>query len=118
GYRPKVVTWTDVRQLSKPGLLGALIVLAPVRSVPIEFLRDAFRLLQFAGPGLRQAGKQHGSAFLTVSRLDGAFGLVGLSEERDPVSGGLAGLAKTASHEWPEVSCKALDLPATWQDVE
>src|SRR5439155_723746 len=79
GYRPKIVTWTDVRRLSKPGLLGALIVLAPVRSVPKEFLHDAFRLLQFTGPGLRQAGKQRGSAFLTVSRLDGAFGLIGLS---------------------------------------
>ena len=28
------------------------------------------------------------------------------------LDGGLAGLAKTARHEWPEVSCKAIDLAA------
>ena len=28
----------------------------------------------------------------------------------DPTSGGLAGLAKTAGHEWPGVDCKAVDL--------
>ena len=33
-------------------------------------------------------------------------------------SGGLAGLAKTAAHEWPEVQCKALDLAADWEDDE
>jgi len=28
----------------------------------------------------------------------------------DPLSGGLAGLAKTASREWSDVFCKAIDL--------
>ena len=47
----------------------------------------------------------------TVTRLDGAFGTRGLARAAaEPVSGGLAGLAKTAGHEWPEVACKAIDL--------
>ena len=32
--------------------------------------------------------------------------------ETSPAYGGLAGLAKTASLEWPEVLCHALDMPA------
>jgi hypothetical protein len=34
----------------------------------------------------------------------------------DALSGGLAGLAKTAGHEWPEVTCKAFDLSADLTD--
>jgi NAD(P)-dependent dehydrogenase (short-subunit alcohol dehydrogenase family) len=42
--------------------------------------------------------------------LDGRFGLADGSDLRDPLSGGLAGLVKTARHEWPGVACRALDL--------
>jgi NAD(P)-dependent dehydrogenase (short-subunit alcohol dehydrogenase family) len=42
--------------------------------------------------------------------MDGAFGLANLSPDTNPALGGLAGLVKTARHEWPEVSCKAIDL--------
>jgi NAD(P)-dependent dehydrogenase (short-subunit alcohol dehydrogenase family) len=51
-----------------------------------------------------------GATFVTVSRLDGAFGLADIALDCDPSSGGLAGLTKTARHEWPEVYCKAIDL--------
>ena len=51
-----------------------------------------------------------GAIFTTVSRLDGSFGFGSGSALVDPLSGGLAGLAKTAALEWPEVSCKAIDL--------
>ena len=75
-------------------------------------IKDAFRLLRTAGPGLRQAGREGLAVFTTVTRLDGAFGTRGLALEPrpKPVSGGLAGLAKTAGHEWPEVACKAIDI--------
>src|SRR5262249_41918152 len=33
-----------------------------------------------------------------------------LDPDREPLGGGLAGLAKTARREWPEGHCKALDL--------
>jgi NAD(P)-dependent dehydrogenase (short-subunit alcohol dehydrogenase family) len=55
---------------------------------------------------------------LTVSRLDGSFGVGGLSAPACPTSGALAGLAKTAREEWPEVACKALDLARAIQPVE
>ena len=41
--------------------------------------------------------------------MDGSFGLNGHTP-RNAITGGLAGLVKTAAHEWPEVSCKSLDL--------
>jgi NAD(P)-dependent dehydrogenase (short-subunit alcohol dehydrogenase family) len=91
------------------------MVLAPAQELPERFILDAFELLKTAMPSLRQAGKNGGSVFVTVSRMDGAFGLV---RPKNSASGGLAGLAKTAAKEWPEVCCRALDIPADWSDVE
>jgi len=90
--------------------LGALVVLAPAGGSDDAFLRHAFRLIQRAGPALRKSGKAGTAILATVSRLDGAFGFGELTAKCDPVSGGLAGMVKTARHEWPEVHCKALDL--------
>ncbi len=53
---------------------------------------------------------QGGAALLTVSRLEGTFGLTGLGAESNPAAGALAGMAKTAGQEWREVHCKAVDL--------
>src|SRR5262249_38239887 len=44
----------------------------------------------------------------TVSQLDGSFGLA--TGPADSLSAGLSGFAKTLSWEWPEISCKAVDL--------
>lgn len=44
---------------------------------------------------------------LLAQRLDGGFGL---REEGEPSQGAIAGLAKTASREWPEVMIRAVDL--------
>ena len=55
------------------------------------------------------------SIFRTVSRLDGAFGFSGKAwDAADPLSGALAGLAKTAAKEWTATDCRAFDLPAQW----
>ena len=106
-----------------PAGLAGLIILAPAvklgkkdfwNEASEAFLKQAFRLARAAGPALKAAGKNSGAALMTVSRLDGAFGMSGLKSEQDPVSGGLAGLAKTAGHEWPEVSCRAVDAAADW----
>ncbi len=88
---------------------AALILLTP-EVVEDNFLKRAFRLIQLAGPSLRKAGGADTAILLTVSRLDGAFGFGGAGPIGNPVSGGLAGLLKTARREWPEVHCKALDL--------
>ncbi len=78
-------------------------------------LRDAFELARRLGPDLVESARL-GAAFLTtVSRLDGALGFSGRSLSR-PLQGALAGLAKTAAIEWPEVVCHALDLDPDWRD--
>jgi len=89
---------------------AALVILTPAGGSDATFLKRAFRLIQLAGPALRKAGGADTAIFLTVSRIDGAFGFGRMDANADPVSGGLAGLLKTARLEWPEVHCKALDL--------
>ncbi|OGR64160.1 MAG: hypothetical protein A2X31_12880 [Elusimicrobia bacterium GWB2_63_22] len=103
--------------------LAGLVIVAPAVKLDKKdlwdgtsevFLKKAFSLTRAAGPALKAAAKASGAVLMTVSRLDGAFGISGLKSEQDPVFGGLAGLAKTAGHEWPEVSCRALDAAADW----
>ena len=69
---------------------------------------------QGGGRRTRRIGRAGGASLLTVSRLDGSFGLSGLSARSCPVSGALAGLAKTAACEWPLVNCKAIDVDAAF----
>jgi NAD(P)-dependent dehydrogenase (short-subunit alcohol dehydrogenase family)/acyl carrier protein len=105
GFKSRAIGLDDEKALAAGSFAG--LILAAPQSLAPDFLKRAFRLVRAAGPSLRRSG---GSALLTVSRLDGSFGLDGLDDGADPVAGGLAGLAKTAGHEWHEVSCKALDL--------
>jgi len=49
------------------------------------------------------------AAFVTVTRLDGAFGLHGVAEDAAP-AGGVGGLAKTLAVEAPEIFCRAVDV--------
>ncbi|MDJ0836706.1 MAG: SDR family NAD(P)-dependent oxidoreductase [Acidobacteriota bacterium] len=85
--------------------LAGLIIPAPQQGDRDRFLEQALLTVQLAGPALRASG----GLLATVSYLDGAFGLDGLDENATPEDGALAGLLKTASHEWPEVTCRALD---------
>ena len=96
---------------------SALVILSPVGGSEDAFIKHAFRLIQQAGPSLRRAGNAGTAILATVSRLNGAFGFGELGSRFDPVSGGLAGLTKTARHEWPEVHCRALDLDPEWADA-
>ena len=106
-------------ELPAPGeTLSGLIVLAPQAVQGSSWIKDVFRLVQTAATALRRAGSLGGASFLTVSRLDGSFGLSGLLTPVDPASGALAGLAKTARAEWPEVHCKAVDLPRDLLSIE
>jgi acyl transferase domain-containing protein/acyl carrier protein len=100
GYTPLVLAIDQ----SLPPQLGGLIILTPAAGASDLFLRQAFELLQ--------ASAGTATVLLTVSRLNGYFGLLPGENLHDPLSGGLAGLCKTAGHEWPQVSCKALDLAA------
>jgi len=117
GAKIKVLTSQEIASMSAPQRLGGLVIAAPEAGSNDDFLKQAFALLQLAGPALRAAGKAQGAFFASISRLDGAFGLQLGSHLADPISGGLAGLTKTAGHEWPEVHCKAFDL-ATPTDLQ
>ena len=90
--------------------ISGLVIITPHAGADEGFLEDAFLLLKSAAPALRRAAATGGALFVTVSRLDGSFGFGAGTALADPLSGGLAGLAKTAAQEWPEVSCKAIDL--------
>ena len=106
GFLPRLLSFAEIEGADCPPALGGLILLAPPVTTD-DHLRHALRGVRRVASVLRRS---EGAVLLTVSRLDGAFGLDGLDPNREPIDGGLAGLAKTAAHEWPEVGCKALDL--------
>ena len=101
-----------------PEQLTALVVIAPQIGTDSYFLSDAFLLIQRCGDALKRSATQGDSCLITVSRLDGQCGFNRQSPIVDPLSGGLAGITKTAHHEWPEINCKALDLGADLNDDE
>jgi acyl transferase domain-containing protein/NADP-dependent 3-hydroxy acid dehydrogenase YdfG len=89
--------------------LAGLVIVAPAHPSP-AFIHQAFGVIQRVGPALRKSGVRGGGAFLvSVSSMDGCFALNGHTP-KNPLTGGLAGLVKTAAHEWTEVACKSLDL--------
>jgi acyl transferase domain-containing protein len=114
GRRSRVIPGLDPDGLRIPERLGGLLILPPVTGCDDLFHIAAFRLLQQCASALQRAAAATGSVVLTVSRLDGRFGLARGSRLVDPLSGGLSALAKTARHEWPGVTCKALDLAGSF----
>jgi acyl transferase domain-containing protein/NAD(P)-dependent dehydrogenase (short-subunit alcohol dehydrogenase family) len=112
GLSTRLISADDDKEIFSSARLSGLIIIAPKGGTDDQFLENAFLLLKKAAPALRQAGEIEGALFATISRLDGAFGCFEGSTLVDPLSGGLAGLVKTAADEWPEVTCRALDLGA------
>ena len=112
GVTATLFPWADPADTPLPADLAGLVLVAPGAARPdVPLNRLGFQWLKAAAGSLRQAARRAGTpVFATIARLDGAFGLGDLSADADPTAGGLAGLAKTAQHEWPEVACKALDV--------
>ncbi|MBU1082490.1 MAG: SDR family NAD(P)-dependent oxidoreductase, partial [Spirochaetes bacterium] len=108
GYGAEIVPLKNQETINLPESLGGLIILSPEKEIVDNFIIDSFRLLRLCAPLLRKTGQK--TIFTTVSVMDGLFGL-GEGVKYNPISGGLAGLAKTAGHEFPEVNCKAIDIP-------
>ncbi|WDP92984.1 MAG: SDR family NAD(P)-dependent oxidoreductase [Desulfobacter sp.] len=77
-----------------------------------SFLSSAFDLVRTNAGYIGAAAKEKGGFLTTVSFGGGAFGFDAAAPAGSPVYGGLAGLAKTADLEWPDVLCHALDLPS------
>ncbi|MEK6643182.1 MAG: SDR family oxidoreductase [Planctomycetota bacterium] len=104
--------------------VGGVIIVAPrttcqdsLWSLDVEaFLKNAFAVAKAAANSLMASASVGGAFIATITRMDGAFGLFG--REHEPVHGGLSGLLKTAAHEWPGVTCKAIDVDASWADAD
>jgi NAD(P)-dependent dehydrogenase (short-subunit alcohol dehydrogenase family)/acyl carrier protein len=79
------------------------------------FLKDAFAVTSLISRQLIDSAADGGAVFATITSLDGAFGFKG-NGMANPVMGGLAGLAKTASIEWDSVRCHAIDIEPDWKD--
>jgi len=124
GQSARVVRLDRIQELDDDATVAGLILIAPALngdSLPWpeeshSFLRAAFGAAHLLGRRLQKAAMHGGACLVTVSQMDGAFGMIG--GDFDAVRGGLSGLAKTASQEWPEVRCLALDLSARWSDTE
>lgn len=102
------------------GPVSTFIHIAPASkdpgSGPLVFSDDEMSLLKMIfltakhlKNDLNQAAEKGRGAFVTVSRLDGEFGLSQGADYR-PVSGGLFGLVKTLNLEWENVFCRAIDI--------
>lgn len=74
-----------------------------------SIVRSIFLLAKLLKEDLTSTAKNSFAAFLTVTHLDGQFG-TSMSEQVEPVSGGLFGLTKTLSLEWDDVYCRAIDI--------
>jgi acyl transferase domain-containing protein/NAD(P)-dependent dehydrogenase (short-subunit alcohol dehydrogenase family) len=91
-------------------LAGLVVVARP--GFDDQALAQAFARVRQVSAALRRAGKRGGSILASVTRLGGAFGLEGLAPQAEVTAGGLAGIVKSAGEEWPEVTCRAVDLDA------
>jgi NAD(P)-dependent dehydrogenase (short-subunit alcohol dehydrogenase family) len=110
GRSVHMVSIEDAFMNAPGGDIAGLVICAPSSGTSDTFYENAFLLLKSSAPLLRRAGENGGALFAAVLRLDGSFGCGDNTVLADPLSGGLAGMVKTAAREWGEVSCKAIDI--------
>ncbi|NEP97473.1 MAG: hypothetical protein F6K59_00410 [Moorea sp. SIO3F7] len=94
--------------------LNPAIVTQPnhgIRFLDLEkaLLKQVFFIAKHLKPSLNQAARQGRSCFMTVARLDGAFGLA-QNVNFGAIGAGLFGLTKTLNLEWESVFCRGIDL--------
>ena len=114
GFRAQIVNLTDPVSPQVSSKLAGLIIVAAAQGMSEQQLWKSVEWLQKVGPTLRGNSQSMATLFATVSRLDGYFGFEANRSLEDPVSGGLAGLAKCASLEWPDVISRAFDISPDW----
>ncbi|MFG0250881.1 MAG: SDR family NAD(P)-dependent oxidoreductase, partial [Phycisphaeraceae bacterium JB051] len=96
-------------ELPDASTVCGLILMLPETADTQEVI-DAFTLMQQLGVALKRSVEQHGNALLAcITRLDGKLGLGG-GAIHSPITASLAGMVKTASHEWPSVTCRIIDM--------
>lgn len=72
-------------------------------------LKGVFLLAKHLQAPLNANSKTQRTAFMTVSRLDGKFGM-GKRSDISIMGGGLSGLTKCMNLEWSPVFCRAVDV--------
>ena len=72
-------------------------------------LKTVFLMARHLKKPMIAASLDSRSAFLTITQVDGQFGLNG-NASHNPLPGGFSGLSKTLRLEWNTVFCRALDL--------
>ena len=77
-----------------------------------NILENVFLIAKHLNKSLNQSAIHGRSCFLTVARLDGAFGLENKLNS-GAISGGLFGLTKSLNREWSKVFCRGIDLSPT-----
>ncbi len=110
------------------GPIGTFIHLNPLLEVTyngkIPYLEEekaivkyVFLIAKHLKKFLNEAAEYGRSSFITVARLNGAFGL-GQNVNFGPISAGLFGLTKTLNWEWQKVFCRAIDLSPQIDDED
>ncbi|NEO69409.1 MAG: hypothetical protein F6K52_07955 [Moorea sp. SIO3H5] len=105
---------------AKYGSVGAFIHLNPgiqiqpnhgIGFLELEkaLLKQVFLIAKHLKPSLNEAARHGRSCFMTVARLDGAFGLA-QNVNFGAIGAGLFGLTKTLNLEWESVFCRGIDL--------
>ncbi len=80
------------------------------RECLLKEVKSLFCLAKAASSDLRQDG-QHGKGWLVAATsMGGAFASDSARQPFFPGHGGISGLIKTLSIEWPEVKCKVIDF--------
>ena len=104
---------TEIR--NRYGAIGAFIHLTPPRvgslfgTAEYVLVKFAFLMAKHLKPHLTQRGSAARPCFMTLTRLDGAFGTL-VEADYSVIMGGLFGLVKTLSLEWDNVFCRSVDV--------
>ncbi len=113
-----VLVSVDILKFKKdlPPAAGLVIIQNPLSATMEADLKNAFELTHAMAADLTDSAKRQAAFFTTVTRMDGALGF-GSGPIANPIQGALAGLAKTAAAEWPEVVCHAVDIAPAWTSL-
>ncbi len=84
--------------------LGALIICAKAEPDK-QYLLNTFSLIQRCSTALKKSN----GILTSITTLGGHFGFED-DMNGNPIQAGLYGIIKTADKEWPEVSCKSIDI--------
>ncbi len=118
GLIPRRISIDQLESLTVPERLTGLIVMSPLKGTDDRFLKQSFQLVRKLGVTLNKTAQQGGAFLATLSRLNGSFGLAdGSVAINDIMSGGLAGLCKTAVLEWPSIHGRHSILPWGWRSL-